>query len=90
MFAGKARSFPRLENLKGLHTLAYYNNSMITAVVSFVTLAPGRTCKHLTRLERPEKYKHSSLLQKFVNYRQFYNMGPGWEGQAHPSCTPCL
>ncbi len=33
---------------------------------------------HWTRLERLARDKHSSLLQKFVNYGQkkFYNIGP--------------
>ncbi len=35
-------------------------------------------CKHWTRLERLARNKHSSLLQKFVNYgqRSFITLGP--------------
>ncbi len=38
----------------------------------------GKASKHLTRLERLAKDKHSSLLQAFVNYdrKKFYNIGP--------------
>ncbi len=40
--------------------------------------APGFFCKHLTRPERPERDKHSSLLQTFVNdgRKKFYKIGP--------------
>jgi hypothetical protein len=36
--------------------------------------------RHLTRLERLAVDEHSSLLPKFVNYREkkFYNIGPGY------------
>ncbi len=36
----------------------------------------GLTCKHMTRLERPAKDKHSSLSQTLVNYgrKEFYNV----------------
>jgi hypothetical protein len=42
---------------------------------STLGLAPGLICKHLTRLERPDSYKHSSLIRAFVNYGRikFYN-----------------
>ncbi len=38
-------------------------------------MAPGLIHKHLTRLERPDSYKHSSLIRAFVNYGRikFYN-----------------
>ncbi len=37
------------------------------------------SCKHQTRLLKFARDKHSSLLQKFVNYgrKKFYNIGPG-------------
>jgi hypothetical protein len=37
----------------------------------------GLTRKHQTRLERPAKIKHSSLLGPFANYghKKFYNIG---------------
>ncbi len=41
-------------------------------------LAPGLTHKHLTRLERLARDKHSSLLRKSANYgcKKFYSTGP--------------
>ncbi len=41
-------------------------------------LAPGLIHKHYTRLERPARDKHSSLVQTFVNYgrKKFYKVGP--------------
>ncbi len=40
---------------------------------------PGLTQKNYTKVERPAKDKHSSLLRTFVNYvhTTFYNIGPG-------------
>jgi hypothetical protein len=40
---------------------------------------PGLTHRYYIWLEKLAIDKHSSLLQKFVNYGQkgFYNMGPG-------------
>jgi hypothetical protein len=40
--------------------------------------SPGLTHKYLTRLEKLARDKHSSLLQKSVNYdhKKFYNIGP--------------
>jgi len=34
----------------------------------FTLEGSGLTLKHLTRLERPAREEHSSLLQTFVNY----------------------
>jgi hypothetical protein len=41
--------------------------------------APALLANRKTRLKRLARKKHSSLLQKFVNYGQkkVYNMGPG-------------
>jgi hypothetical protein len=38
------------------------------------------THKHLTRLERLAKDKHSSLLTAFINFegKMFYKICPGW------------
>ncbi len=40
--------------------------------------APKLAYKYLTRLERPPRDKHSSLLQSFINYGclKFYTNGP--------------
>jgi hypothetical protein len=50
------------------------------ALFRFFTLwqAPGLAHKHYIRMERLDRDKHSSLLQKFVNYKQkkVYNIGP--------------
>jgi hypothetical protein len=45
---------------------------------STIGQAPGLAHKQETRLERLAMDKHSSLRQKFVNYREkmFYNIGP--------------
>jgi hypothetical protein len=43
------------------------------------------TNRHWTRLEKLALGKHSSLLQKFVNYgrKKFYNIGPrSWFGKS--------
>jgi hypothetical protein len=44
----------------------------------FIHLGSGLTSKHWARLERLARDKHSSLLQKTVNYgrKKFYNIGP--------------
>ncbi len=44
----------------------------------FTLLGSGNTHKHFTRLERPARYKHSSLFWTFVNYscKRFFNVGP--------------
>jgi hypothetical protein len=44
----------------------------------FTRLGSGLTYKHHTRLERLARDKHSSLLQKFVNYghKKVYRIGP--------------
>jgi hypothetical protein len=38
----------------------------------------GLTRKHLTRLKKLARYKHSSLLRKSVNYghKKFFDTGP--------------
>jgi hypothetical protein len=48
---------------------------------STLGLAPGLTQKHYTRLAILARDKHSSLLQKSVNYEQkmFYNIGSCWK-----------
>ncbi len=60
MFAGKAGAYPS------------------EASFSYSTLgcAPDLTDKHLSRLEKLARDKHSSLLRKFVNYGQkiFYTL----------------
>jgi len=45
----------------------------------FTQVGYGLTHKRWTRLERLARDKHSSLLQKYVNYghKKFYNTGPG-------------
>ncbi len=44
----------------------------------FTQVGSGFTYKHKTRLERLANHKHSSLLQKSVNYgrNKFYSTGP--------------
>jgi hypothetical protein len=61
-FADKARAYPSEPILDTL----------------LIVQAPGLTPKHLTMLEKFARDKHSSLLQKSVNYEQkiFYNIGP--------------
>jgi len=64
-----------------------YKNTMVNYRISFnltisrvfLTLAPGLTSKRKTQLERLAKDKHSSLLQKFVNYVHigFIGLAPG-------------
>jgi hypothetical protein len=41
-------------------------------------VASGFICKHLTRMDKIAKSKHSSLLRKFLNYvrKKFYNIDP--------------
>ncbi len=46
---------------------AYYDTAIITAVKKLIVQIPGFTHKHYTRMERPSRDKHSSLLLKFVN-----------------------
>jgi hypothetical protein len=62
MIAGKARVYP----------------SEAPCRCSTKEKAPGLTHKHVTRLERLTRDKHSSLLRKFVNYgrNKFYDTGP--------------
>ncbi len=45
----------------------------------FTWVGSGLTCKHVTRLERLARDKHSRLLRKYVNYvrKKFYSTGPG-------------
>jgi hypothetical protein len=50
--------------------------SEVPSRCSTLGLAPGLTHKHPTRLERPTRDKHSSLLGKFVNYC-FITLDPG-------------
>jgi len=44
----------------------------------FTWVGSGLTRKHYTRLERLVREKHSSFLQKSVNYasKKFYRIGP--------------
>ncbi len=58
-FVGKAGAYPRVEHLKG----------------ASLRLAPDLSHKHLTRLEKLARDKHSSLIRKFVNYgwKKFHN-----------------
>ncbi len=37
---------------------------------TFIVQATGLTCKHYTRLERPARDKHSTLLEPFVSYKE--------------------
>ncbi len=60
MFVGKARSLPEGSKFQLLHS----------------RVGSGHTHKHLTRLERLVKGKHSSLLWKFLNYGR--KIGPSW------------
>jgi hypothetical protein len=55
-------AYPRVEHLKATFTWA----------------GPSLVCKHHTRMERLVRDKHSSLLQKSVNYSctKFYSTGP--------------
>jgi hypothetical protein len=61
MFVGKARSLPQSG----------------TPERYFTKVGTGLTHKRNTRLERLAGDKHSSFLQKFVNYgcKKFYNIG---------------
>jgi hypothetical protein len=45
----------------------------------FIRVGSGLTCKHKIRLERLALDKHSSLLEKSINYGQkcFITLGPG-------------
>jgi hypothetical protein len=45
----------------------------------FTQAGSGLTCEPKTRLERSASNKHSSLLQKFINYgcKKFIIVGPG-------------
>ncbi len=63
MFVGEARSLPWREAPER----------------SFTQVGSGLTRKHYTRLERLAKDKHSSLLQKSVNYGQksIITLAPG-------------
>jgi hypothetical protein len=49
--------------------------------VLYSRVGPGLAHKHLTRLERLDKDKHSSLFRKSVNYdrKKFYSTGPRLE-----------
>jgi hypothetical protein len=50
---------------------AYPSEAPLQVLLS--TVAPGLTHKHWARLERLAKDKHSSLLQKSINYgRKFF------------------
>ncbi len=62
MFVGKAGSLP----LSGVGERCF-----TCKCCSFIH-------KQLTRLERPSKDKHSSLLRIFINYKRkrFHNIGP--------------
>jgi len=44
-----------LERLAGTNSLAYYENSLIAAVKSVVTLEPGVTHKYSTHRKKDEK-----------------------------------
>jgi hypothetical protein len=60
MFVAKAGAYHREEQLK----------------CTALGLAPGLSYKQWTRLERPARDKHFSLLRKFVNYgrKKFYKI----------------
>jgi hypothetical protein len=60
MFQGKARSLPQFGQFERRYTW----------------LGSDLSQKHWTRLERLARHKHSSSLQKLVNYRhiKFYNL----------------
>ncbi len=51
--------------------------------------APVLTQKHLKRLKRPARVKHSSLLQTFVNYvrKKFCNIAPRLIRSIKPELT---
>ncbi len=63
MFVGKARSFP--------YSVSFERD--LTLVGS------GLASKHLVRLEKLARDKHSTLLQFFLNYgrKNFITLGPG-------------
>jgi len=56
---------------------AYLNEAPLRC--STLGCAPSLTHQHETKLERPARDKHSSLLDTFVNYRckRFMTLGPG-------------
>ncbi len=58
--------------------LAYRAHSEVTKSIKFVE-SIGALIKHGTKLVRPARDKHCSLLQKFVNYGQnfFITLAPG-------------
>ncbi len=60
-FVGKARSLPHYGAGERCFTQIYYI----------------LTCKHSTRLEKPAKDKHPSLIRTFINYgrKKCYNIG---------------
>jgi hypothetical protein len=60
------------KGLAEIHTLAYYENSQIVNVKSFITLRPYLP----TRLEKLALDKHTSLFGPLVNYgcKKFYDI----------------
>jgi len=62
IFVSKAGAYPRVEQLKR----------------ASLGQPPDVTCNRKTRLRRAVSDKHSSLLQKFINYgrKKFYSAGP--------------
>ncbi len=71
MFVGKARGLP-------------WSGAPVRCLI---WIGSGFTCKHETMLERLTRDKHSSLLQKSVNYgrKKFYSTGPRG---VNPLCWP--
>jgi len=49
----------------------------------------GLTCKQYIWLERLARYKHWSLLRKWINYdrKKLYNIGPGLWVVSRPGCV---
>ncbi len=54
--------------MKHLVGALLYDSLLALASLSTLGYAPSFTHKHYTRLERPARYKHSSLLRKCINY----------------------
>ncbi len=74
---------PGWKGLPGTNALAYYEKALLTAIKSFISLAPGHPSSFQFSLMfagmlRPVRDKHSSFLQTFVNNddKKFYNIGP--------------
>ncbi len=63
IFVGKARSLPK----------------SVSSEKDFTWVGSGLSNKHLTRLEKLARSKHSSLVRKFITYgrKKFTTLAPG-------------